>query len=91
MSLLGNKTQTYVFTSISPLMDDQEIPNSLQAAVLKYIRNGGDLPQQLLAARQYSMPIKMRRINKWVGEDTDKYVYGAIKSGSNTASIVLCT
>ena len=80
MSLFGNKTQTYVFTSISPLMDDQEIPNSLQAAVLKYIRNGGDLPQQLLAARQYSMPIKMRRINKWVGEGTDKYVYGALKS-----------
>lgn len=80
MSFLGNKTQTYVFTSLSPLMGDSEIPNSLQAAVLKYIRFGGDLPQQLLAARQYSMPIKMRRINKWVGEGIDKYVYGAIKS-----------
>lgn len=89
MSFFGNKTQTYVFTSISPLMDDQEIPNSLQAAVLKYIRNGGDLPQQLLAARQHSMPVKMRRINKWVGEGTDKYVYGALKSAYTEEDINL--
>lgn len=80
MSFFGNKTKTYVFTSISSLTGDNEVPNSLQATVLKYTRNGGDLPQQLLDARKFSMPMKMRHVNNWVGNGTDKYVYGAVKS-----------
>ena len=80
MSYLGNKRKTYVFTSITPLVDDKDVPNSMQTALSRYIKFGGDLPKQLMEAKQYSMPVKMKRINTWVGDDTVHYTYGAVKS-----------
>ena len=80
MSYLGNKRKTYVFTSIAPLVDDKDVPNSMQTALSRYIKFGGDLPKQLMEAKQYSMPTKMKRINNWVGDDTDNYFYGAVKA-----------
>ena len=80
MSFFGNKRKTYVFTSIAPLVDDTDVPNSIQTALSRYIKFGGDLPKQLMEAKQYSMPTKMRRINTWVGDDTVHYTYGAVKS-----------
>ena len=80
MSYLGNKRKTYVFTSITPLVDDKDVPNSMQTALSRYIKFGGDLPKQLMEAKQYSMPTKMKRINKWVGDDIVHYAYGAVKS-----------
>ena len=80
MSYLGNKRKTYVFTSIAPLVDDTDVPNSMQTALSRYIKFGGDLPKQLMEAKQYSMPTKMKRINNWVGDDTVHYAYGAVKS-----------
>lgn len=80
MSFFGNKRKTYVFTSIAPLVDDTDVPNSMQTALSRYIKFGGDLPKQLMEAKQYSMPTKMKRINNWVGDDTVHYAYGAVKS-----------
>ena len=80
MSYLGNKRKTYVFTSIAPLVDDTDVPNSMQTALSRYIKFGGGLPKQLMEAKQYSMPTKMKRINNWVGDDTDNYFYGAVKA-----------
>lgn len=80
MSFLGNKRKTYVFTSITPLVDDKDVPNSMQTVLSRYIKFGGDLPKQLMEAKLYSMPTKIKRINKWVGDDTVHYAYGAVKS-----------
>ena len=79
MSFFGGKHETYAYTSIAPMMGEN-INNSLKDAVLKYIRMGGDLTSTLLAAKQNSTPIRIKRINKWIGSGTDKYHYGALKS-----------
>lgn len=87
MGMFSSKKKTYVNTSVSRMVEDEDIKSTSQTAVIEYVLQGSiqvesdinvaSLTDKMLQAHQNSITAKWNRIQDFAKDG--KYHYGAVK------------
>ena len=81
------KKKYYPSTSVSPMMQEDDIPSSNKLAITQYVATGGSLVDILSNAFYGSIAFKLPKVNRWVEKDPSNYYYGKMTSAHTNKNI----
>lgn len=84
MGLFKSKKKIYVGTTVTRVIEDKAVPNSLYKSVLEAVINNGNIPEYTLENLTNSIGCRADRVYNY---GRDHYIHGLPKSNINDATI----